>query len=513
MLNLLFTSSVSACIECVNDKPYFSEAPYDVTLNGKTVLRSIDTNVFSLFDLEPDTEYTASTPYGEISFTTKAESACFNVRDFFAQGNGVTDDTDAIQAAIDCCPDYGRVFLPAGAYKSRPITLRSHITLEVKLGAVFLADDRMDVYPLLPGEIRDNRGAMRQISSWEGVPVPCRKSIFSAHYAEDITITGQGTVDGAGGTAGWWVNPKQHKAGRSRLMFFAHCRNVTVHGIHGANSPSWHFHPYFCRDVSFLDMSISAPKDSPNTDGINPESCGGVRIIGVRFSVGDDAIAIKSGKMYMGMTYKTPASRHTIRNCLMEFAHGAVVLGSEMSGGVKELNVSQCVFRNTDRGLRIKTRRGRGKYGVIDGVVFSNIEMDGVLTPIVINMFYFCDPDGHEEIVWSKEKHPIDDSTPRLGAFTFKNITCRNCEWAAAYCYGLPERPIEEITLENVSFAFRENASSGHSAMMDFVPECCREGLHMHNVGLISLKNVHIEGHTGDRLILDNVREVSAEWI
>lgn len=108
-------------------------------------------------------------------------------------------------------------------------------------------------------------------------------------------------------------------------------------------------------------MKLISPKNSPNTDGCDPESCENVDILGVYFSVGDDCIAIKSGKIYMGRTYKTPSSGFNIRNCSMNFGHGAVVLGSEMSGGIRDIKVSQCIFNQTDRGLRIKTRRGRGK--------------------------------------------------------------------------------------------------------------------------------------------------------
>ena len=134
------------------------------------------------------------------------------------------------------------------------------------------------------------------------------------------------------------------------------------------NSPAWTIHPYFSKNVRFLDLYIKNHKYSHNTDGCDPESCDGVDIIGVRFSVGDDCIAIKAGKIYMGMKYQTPCKNLTIRNCYMKDGHGGVVLGSEMSGGIKDLTVERCIFEGTDRGLRIKTRRGRGKYAIIDGV-------------------------------------------------------------------------------------------------------------------------------------------------
>ena len=211
------------------------------------------------------------------------------------------------------------------------------------------------------------------------------------------------------------------------------------------------------------------------------------------------------------MKYKTPATRHLIRNCLMEYAHGAVVLGSEMSGGIKDLTVSQCLFSHTDRGLRIKTRRGRGKYAVIDGVEFSNMKMDNVMTPIVMNMYYFCDVDGKTEYVWSKEPHPVDDRTPYLGEFTFRDIECVDCEWAAGYFYGLPEQPIASVTIENVIFSMKENASEGYPAMMSYIDKSCRQGLYFNCVKRVHLKNVTVTNHVGDAVITKNVDEVIKE--
>ena len=304
---------------------------------------------------------------------------------------------------------------------------------------------------------------------------------------------------------------KKRTIGRPKLVFLNQCENVTFHGILGRNSACWNFHPFFSQHIYFYDTAVEAPKDSPNTDGTDPESCDDVRYIGMRFSVGDDAIAIKAGKMYMGMKYKTPATNHLVRNCLMEYAHGAMVLGSEMSGGVKDLTVSQCFFKHTDRGLRIKTRRGRGKYAVIDGVEFSNIKMDNVMAPLVMNMYYFCDPDGHEEIVWSKEPHPVDDTTPYLGSFLFRDMDCTDCEWAAGYFYGLTERPIGSVTIENVNFTFKEDAESGRPAMMDYIDNECKRGLYFNCVEKVHLKNVTMSGQDGDKVITINVGEVIEE--
>ena len=508
----LYVSSVSACFELENANPYYAEAAYDVTVNGAPALLGERTNVFSLFDLTPGTEYTVGVGEDTITFTTLEESGCLSVKDFGAVGDGVTDDTAAIQNTIFACPANGRVLVPAGTYFVRPLVLKSDMTLDLQEGATLLGDTCEEHYAILPGEIHDAQtGIEHQISTWEGNPFPCRQSFISAHHAKNLTILGRGVIDGNAQNSTWWNDVKTRKIGRPKLVFFNNCENITFHGILGKNSACWNFHPFFCKKVYFYDIAVEAPANSPNTDGTDPESCHDVRYIGVRFSVGDDAIAIKAGKMYMGMKYQTPATAHVVRNCLMEYAHGAVVLGSEMSGGIKDLSVSQCLFSHTDRGLRIKTRRGRGKYAIIDGVEFSNIRMDNVKTPIVMNMYYFCDPDGHEEIVWSKEPHPVDDTTPYLGAFTFRDMECTDCEWAAGYFYGLVERPIGSVNIENVSFTIKPDASEGQPAMMDYVPTECKRGLYFNYVDKVSLKNVTLTGYEGDRITAINVGEVTEE--
>jgi polygalacturonase len=193
----------------------------------------------------------------------------------------------------------------------------------------------------------------------------------------------------------------------------------------------------------------------------------------------------------------------------MQFGHGAITLGSEMAGGVTNLTVNQCVFDNTDRGLRIKTRRGRGKHAVIDGVLFENIKMTGVLTPIVINMWYnCCDPDRYTQYVWSREKLLVDERTPRLGSFVFRNMVCEDCEVAACYCDGLPEAPIESITLEDISFTYKADAKPGVPAMMNFAEKFCRVGMYFDNVDKLTVKNVTMSGNEGDDLIAKNVGEL-----
>ena len=511
MIKTLFTSSTSACFEWQNDLPYYNSEEYEIMLNGKKVYTG-NTNVFSLYGLMPGETYSLTSPSfeGTFEFTTKTETAALNVCDFGAIGDGVSDDTVALQTAINCLPKGGRLYFPAGTYLTAPLCLKSHITLDIPEGATILGVTDKSRYPVIPGKTIDIvSGEEHFFGTWEGNTIPMHQALIFAEYAEDITIVGQGKIDGNAEAAGWWINVKQYTVGRPRLMFFNRCDGIRVHGIHACNSASWQMHPYFSENVDFLDMFISAPKDSPNTDAIDPEACDKVNIIGCRFSVGDDCIAIKSGKIEIGRKFKKPANRHTIRNCLMAFGHGAVTLGSEMAGGVTNLTVNRCVFRQTDRGLRIKTRRGRGKDAVIDGIMFENIKMEGVLTPIVINMWYnCCDPDCHSEYVWSRESLPVDDRTPYLGKFTFKNMLCEDCEAAACYCDGLPERPIEQITLENIKFTYSDNAKPSRPAMREFMEDFCRVGMYFDNIERLTVENVKLEGVVGDELIAKNIGEL-----
>ena len=514
MLSKLFVSSVSAAFEWQNNLPYYADGEYVIYIDGAEAYRG-NTNVFSIFGLAPDTEYrlTSDKLDGELVFSTRAETCAVSVLDFGAKGDGVSEDTVAIQTAINCLPRGGRLVFPKGRYLTAPLCLKSHITLDLSEGAVILGSTEKAKYPVIPGEIPDLvKGETVHFGTWEGNAVPMHQALVFAEHAEDITIVGPGAVDGNAQNSDWWIDVKKYPIGRPRLLFFNRCDGVRVHGILAENSASWQLHPYFSTNVDFIDIEIRAPKDSPNTDAIDPEACDVVNIIGCRFSVGDDCIAIKSGKIDIGKRFKTPASRHTIRNCLMQFGHGAVTLGSEMAGGVTDLTVNRCVFRQTDRGLRIKTRRGRGKDAVIDGVTFENLKMEGVITPIVINMWYnCCDPDRNSEYVWSREHLPVDERTPYLGSFTFRNMVCEDCEAAACYIDGLPEMPIGSVTVEDVSFTYSENAKPSKPAMREFMEEFLRVGMYFDNVKDLTVRRVNVLGASGDALIAKHVTNLKEE--
>ena len=513
MMNLLFVSATSVCLELGNDAPYYAPEAYRVFLNGEKV-REGNSNVFSLFGLTPDTAYTlcleGASLREELSFRTGRESCALSVRDFGAAGDGVTDDTDAIQFAVSSLPPDGRLYFPAGRYLTRPLSLKSRITLALAEGAVLLGCPDRTRYPIVPGTVSDmDGGADVHFGGFEGEARPMYQSLLTAQYAQDIAIIGPGTVDGNAQNSDFWTGYKEFPTARPRLLFFNRCKNVTLHGVHVCNSPSWQIHPYYSERVGLYDLHVSAPKNSPNTDAMDPESCDGVEIIGCRFAVGDDCIAIKSGKIALGSTLNRPADRHTIRNCLMEFGHGAVVLGSEIGAGVRNLSVSQCFFRGTDRGLRIKSRRGRGKNCVIDGVSFENIRMENVLTPVAVNLWYnCCDPDRESEYVWSREKLPVDERTPRMGRFRFRNLDCTGAEVAACYIDGLPEAPIEEVSLEHVRVCFSPDAKPGIPIMENFAKERCRLGFYLDNVRRVRVEDVTVQGAEGSGLIVKHCEEL-----
>ena len=187
----------------------------------------------------------------------------------------------------------------------------------------------------------------------------------------------------------------------------------------------------------------------------------------------------------------------------MENGHGAVTVGSEIAGGVRNLLVENCLFSHTDRGLRVKTRRGRGKDSVLDQICFRNLKMDGVMTPFVVNSFYFCDPDGKTSYVQSRETMPVDERTPSIKRLQFEHIEAVNCHVAAAYLEGLPEQKIEEILMKDVTISFAEQAKAGVPAMSQGVDECRKQGMFVKNVEHLELENVVIIGQEGKDFILE----------
>lgn len=509
----LFVTARNMVLEIPEADADYITAEYDLYVNGEKRFSETKT-IISLYDLKPDTEYTIRVARGEdsgeIRVKTRYEYVTLNVRDFGAKGDGVQDDTAFLQAAILTAPENSRILVPAGTYRFTHLFLKSNLILDLAKGAVLQAIPDKTKLPVLPGRIEsyDETGEFLP-ASWEGSPCNCYASILTGMYQENIVICGQGIIDGGADFDNWWnVEKRRHDPGaRPKMLFLNHCKNVVMQGVTVKNSPSWNLHPFFSEHIRFLDIRIESPSNSHNTDGIDPESCSDVEIAGVYFSVGDDCIAVKSGKMYMGQTYRTPCENVVIRNCLMEKGHGAVTIGSEIAAGVDNILVKNCRFIGTDRGLRMKTRRGRGKESFLNGVTFERVRMERVKTPFVINCFYYCGADGKSEYVAAKEALPVDERTPRVGAVKIRDVVCMDCHVAGLYFYGLPESKIESVELKRVTISYAEEAREGRAAMMSGCEPSSRQGVFIRNARKVRLQDVSIIGSQGEPVDMEGVDE------
>ncbi|MFT4106307.1 MAG: glycoside hydrolase family 28 protein [Lacrimispora sp.] len=509
-LKVIYQTSRSVTIETVTEQIFEFETAGKISLNGEDAGETTRV-IFTLFDLKPDTDYhiclERDGQKAETDFHTDYEFVTLNVRETGAKGDGIQDDTSFIQAAIMACPKAGRVLIPRGKYRITSLFLKSHLRLELAEGAELLADTDRHKYPRFPGMIESyDEKDDYNLGTWEGNPLPMFAGIITGIDVEDVVIYGRGVIDGQASKENWWDNVRQMKvAFRPRTVFLERCKDVVLQGFSLKNSPSWVLHPYFSQDLKFLNLDVKNPADSPNTDGLDPESCKNVEILGLHFSLGDDCIAIKSGKIYMGRRYQTPSENITIRQCLMENGHGAVTVGSEVGAGVKNIHVERCFFRHTDRGLRIKTRRGRGKDSVLSEISFDHIHMDHVMTPFVVNSFYFCDPDGKSDYVQCREPLPVDERTPEINRLYFTNIKAENCHVAASFLYGLPEKKIERIEFKNVDISFADQAKAGAPAMLSGVGEWKKRGFCINNVDTLICENVKISGQEGEAFELSNI--------
>lgn len=439
------------------------------------------TVVFTVEELLPQHEYQLSIANSALVFSTKRESCCHSIIDHGAD-TASDDNSTAIQSAIDNLPDYGTLMVPGGVWKTSPLFLKSRMTLLLAEGAVLQGVADRHRYPVLPAHHPDGR----ILGTWEGLAEPCYASLVTALDCEDLAIVGSGTIDGGGDRGDWWTWPKETRDGarRPRTIFISHGRAIRLAGVTVRNSPSWTIHPILCSDVVAAGLTIESDPDSPNTDGLNPECCQDVTLQGIRFSVGDDCIAIKAGKRNsrgeIEDGLERPCDNVDIRNCLMERGHGGVVIGSEMSGGVSRVRIARCEMRDTDRGLRIKTRRGRG--GEVKDILLEDCEMDGVLTPVVVNAFYFCDADGRSNFVQSREALPVSDATPKISAVTIRRLAAKNVHVAAAAFLGLPEAPIADVTIEDYSVSYASDAIAGVPVMACHVEPVRHAGIIAENI-------------------------------
>ncbi len=414
----------------------------------------------------------------------------YNVLKYGAKNDSSKLATQAIKKAIDAAVKNGggTVYFPAGKYLTGAIHLKSNITIFIDAGAELHFSDNFDDYlPMVK-------------SRYEGVDVTSFSPLFYAYKAENISIIGRGVIDGHGKK--WWDfvegykegqprskwqntfdelnkdiilpdDPKQMKRGFLRPPFIQpmFCKNVLIDGVTIRNSPFWTVNPEFCENVKVHAVTINNPH-SPNTDGINPESCKNVHISDCHISVGDDCITIKSGKDEPGRKMAVPAENYVITNCTMLSGHGGVVIGSEMSGDVRKITISNCVFDGTDRGIRIKTARGRG--GIVEEIRVSNIIMKNIKQQaIVLDMQYA-----------KTNAEPVSDRTPRFRNIHFSNITGQVNQ--AAYLNGLDEMPIGNITFNDIN--------------MD-----AKTGFNISNADKIEFHNVQVNTEIGPSLIASKV--------
>jgi polygalacturonase len=418
----------------------------------------------------------------------------FNVRDYGAVGDGRALDTPAIQSAIDACHERGggTVFVPAGRYVTGSLFLRSHITLRVDAGATLLGSENPLDYPIVN-------------SRWEGAEQKTHAPLIAGDDLTHVAVTGRGIIDGRGEP--WW---RRHRARtlehpRPRLISFTNCRHVLIEDITAVKSPSWTINPVRCENVTIDKVTIVNPADSPNTDGINPDSCRDVHISNCYVSVGDDCVTIKSGTEHEAEDKRAPCCNVTITNCTMAHGHGGVVIGSEMSGDVRNVVISNCVFIGTDRGIRFKSRRGRG--GVVEDVRVTNIVMTDVLCPVTMNLYYAVGVWGNAAVA-DKNPQPVNHGTPRFRRIHLSHITAHAVQYAAAFLYGLAEMPLEDISLSDLSVSMAADGEAGYPDMADDLEPMQRAGFFICNARGLRLHHVVVAGQQGPALRLANSSDV-----
>ena len=438
------------------------DAPHQEGITQRAVLLLDDLYPATAYRLEVDgmepLDFQARPCAGAVSPAGLIEGAY--PEDADAAGHNAT----LLQRAIAGLPVGGTLILPPGRWRALPIALRGDMTLRLSEGAVLCAPSVRDGWRVLPAF--DRNGDM--LGSWEGLPAACFAAPVHAVGAERLVIEGLGKLDGGGAEGDWWSRPKDTREGarRPRGMHLIGCRDTMLLGFTIRNAPSWTIHPQGCAGLVAAGLHIEAPHDSPNTDGFNPESCTDVTLQGVRFSVGDDCIAIKAGKRGPEGedAHLKPTRGVTRRHCLMERGHGGVVIGSEMSGGVHDVTVEDCEMRGTDRGLRIKTRRGRG--GAISNISFRRVRMEGVLTAFSANAYYHCDADGHDGWVQSRAPAPVGRSTPMISGITIEDVDIHVLAHATGCFLGLPEAPIADVRLSRIHVHSLDPAATPASPIM-----------------------------------------------
>lgn len=428
--------------------------------------------------------------------TAKIPSRQFNILDFGAVGDGVFDNTQAFRNAVEelYSKGGGRLIVPSGLWFTGPIELKSHIDLHLEDNAVIIFNSQLDSYPIID-------------TNFEGLDTRRCESPIHAQGQHDIAITGTGVIDGSGDdwrplkkskvnsslwkaklASGGYLNEKKNiwypdssylkgislsdnnlnvprgeiseqtwleikRFLRPVMISFRECERVYLQGVTFQNSPAWNIHPLLCKDVIVDGITVRNPEYSQNGDGIDIDACDGVILINSSFNVGDDGICIKSGKDEQGRERGVACRNLIVDNCTVFHGHGGFVVGSEMSGGVENIKVSNCRFLGTDVGLRFKSKRGRG--GVVRNIHISDIYMKDIVTEtILFDLFY-----GAMSAVEAKEKAleegaqepellSADETTPSFRDIYINNIFCNGVD-RAMYFNGLPEMRVKNINISD----------------------------------------------------------------
>jgi DNA sulfur modification protein DndE len=417
----------------------------------------------------------------------------FNIASYGAKADGIVLNTTFIQKAIDDCTQAGggTVLIPKGFWVTGPLDLKSNVNLHVADGAVLQFSNNPNDFPLVK-------------TNWEGLDAIRAHSPIYAVDAENIAITGKGIIDGAG--EAWrpvkkskvtppewnqlissggvlneakdmWYPTERALNGslakrpgviaegydmakaeevkeflRPNMVNLVRCKGVRLEGVTFQNSPAWCLHPLMSEHIVVRDVTVRNPWNAQNGDGLDLESCRNVLIENSSFDVGDDGICIKSGRDEEGRKRGMPTQDVIVKNSTVFHGHGGFVIGSEMSGGARNIFVSDCNFLGTDVGLRFKTTRGRG--GVVEKIYVNNIRMNNIGgAAILFDMYYMAkDPlavfAGEDKA--AIEFKPVTVATPQFKEFFIKDVVCKGAE-TGIFVRGLPEMNINSIEMENIS--------------------------------------------------------------
>jgi polygalacturonase len=421
-----------------------------------------------------------------------------SIRDFGAVGDCLADNTMAFHNAIEQAGKNNgdKIIVPAGTYLTGPIHLRSNIDLHLDAGASIVFNDNFEDWPAIK-------------SRWEGVECYGYSPCIYGEKLSNVSITGAGTIDGRG--QAWWKEFKRRKTKgqtqpesardkefaklnkdtdlsdcggggissfffRPQLIQFNNCSNVLLDGFTTRNSPFWNTHLVYCSNVIVKNTTFQNPQDGINGDGLAIDSCNGVKVFDCTFDVNDDCLCFKSGIGKDGMRVNKPCQNIVVKNCKMLRGHGSVVMGSETAGSIRNIEISGCSFIGNDRGLRIKSRRGRA--GTVENITLNNITMNGVGCPIVINLYYECGARPEEIAAFSdRSPRPITETTPCIRNIKITNVTADNAQTAAAFLLGLPERPIENLLFENVKITMAKDGKPARPAMAFGIKEMQGQGI------------------------------------